>query len=315
MKDHLLARGALVPQVVRHGRPREQGTNLGADVFGEPAHGRVDSGGRPGEQARAPVPCRYCGDARGVGGCAPRDHGGAGYHSRFARRGRGGLARLGPRDPRTHSPSNSTFRTARVSWKPTSTMPKPQSTSRHPSTGSSSVGAPSAGFPTSTPGPGSPRLFLNPTAIWPSPTPIPLPMSSTTRPPPRTACPDGTPPTSPASHCAQTGPRITPTLPARLNNSRTVQFLHLIGDVIAALLNAGLRLDRFQEHDSIVWQLFAQLQKREHAEHVWARQALAAVVLFPARRQTLKAAFTLSCSVAGTPPKQPTAGRYPRSRR
>jgi SAM-dependent methyltransferase len=56
---------------------------------------------------------------------------------------------------------------------------------------------------------------------------------------------------------------------ARLKNSRTVEFLHPIGDVIMALLNAGLRIDRFHEHDSIVWQLFAQLEIRGPSEHVW----------------------------------------------
>ena len=56
---------------------------------------------------------------------------------------------------------------------------------------------------------------------------------------------------------------------ARLNNSRTVEFLHPISDVITALLNAGLRIDRFREHDSIVWQAFAQLQERRPGEYVW----------------------------------------------
>jgi hypothetical protein len=54
-----------------------------------------------------------------------------------------------------------------------------------------------------------------------------------------------------------------------LQNSRTIQFLHPISDVIMALINAGLRIDRFHEHDSIVWQPFARLQKRDRDEHVW----------------------------------------------
>lgn len=56
---------------------------------------------------------------------------------------------------------------------------------------------------------------------------------------------------------------------ARLNNSRTVEFLHPIGDIITALLDAGLRIERFQEHDSVVWQMFAHLVKRGPSEHVW----------------------------------------------
>ncbi len=55
----------------------------------------------------------------------------------------------------------------------------------------------------------------------------------------------------------------------RLTNSKTVEFLHPIGDVITALIEAGLHIDRFQEHDSIVWQLFAQLRERKPSEHVW----------------------------------------------
>jgi SAM-dependent methyltransferase len=56
---------------------------------------------------------------------------------------------------------------------------------------------------------------------------------------------------------------------ARLNNCRTVEFLHPLSDVIMSLVNAGLRIDRFHEHHSIVWQLFAHLAKRAPHEHVW----------------------------------------------
>jgi hypothetical protein len=56
---------------------------------------------------------------------------------------------------------------------------------------------------------------------------------------------------------------------ASLKNSRTVEFVHPISDVVTALLNAGLRIDRFQEHDSLVWQLFAQLQNRGPDGYVW----------------------------------------------
>jgi SAM-dependent methyltransferase len=61
-----------------------------------------------------------------------------------------------------------------------------------------------------------------------------------------------------------------PTTP--LKNSRTVEFLHPISDVLTALISAGLRIDRFQEHDSIVWQAFAQLQRRGRGEYVWPDQ-------------------------------------------
>jgi SAM-dependent methyltransferase len=56
---------------------------------------------------------------------------------------------------------------------------------------------------------------------------------------------------------------------ASLQNSRTVQFLHPLSDIIMSLISAGLRIDRFHEHDSIPWKLFAHLQKRGPTEHVW----------------------------------------------
>jgi SAM-dependent methyltransferase len=56
---------------------------------------------------------------------------------------------------------------------------------------------------------------------------------------------------------------------ARLRNSRTVEFLHPLSDVIMSLINAGLRIDQFHEHDRITWQLFAYLEKRGPSEHVW----------------------------------------------
>ena len=41
MEDHLLAGGALVPEIVRHLAPREQRADLRADEFGEPAHAGI----------------------------------------------------------------------------------------------------------------------------------------------------------------------------------------------------------------------------------------------------------------------------------
>jgi SAM-dependent methyltransferase len=48
-----------------------------------------------------------------------------------------------------------------------------------------------------------------------------------------------------------------PTLPLR--NSRTVEWLHPLADVIGGLLAAGLRLDRFEEHASVTWRMFSAL--------------------------------------------------------
>ena len=56
---------------------------------------------------------------------------------------------------------------------------------------------------------------------------------------------------------------------ARLRNSRTVEFLHPISDVITALIEAGLRIDRFQEHDSLTWKMFKNLVQRAPGEFAW----------------------------------------------
>ena len=36
-----------------------------------------------------------------------------------------------------------------------------------------------------------------------------------------------------------------------------------------ALIDAGLHIERFHEHDSIPWQMFTHLVKRTQDEHVW----------------------------------------------
>jgi SAM-dependent methyltransferase len=56
---------------------------------------------------------------------------------------------------------------------------------------------------------------------------------------------------------------------ARLRNSRTVEFIHPLGDVVSALIEAGLRIESLHEHDSIVWQMFAGLRQRTPGEYVW----------------------------------------------
>lgn len=44
---------------------------------------------------------------------------------------------------------------------------------------------------------------------------------------------------------------------ARLKNTRTHQFIHALGATIGGLLNAGLTLEWFREHDAIPWRMFA----------------------------------------------------------
>ena len=58
-----------------------------------------------------------------------------------------------------------------------------------------------------------------------------------------------------------------PTVPLR--NSRTVEFLHPLSDIFTALIEAGLRIDRFQEHDCIAWRLYNILVKRGPNEFAW----------------------------------------------
>ncbi len=56
---------------------------------------------------------------------------------------------------------------------------------------------------------------------------------------------------------------------ARLRNSRTVEFLHPLSDVFTALIEAGLRIDHFQEHDSVTWRMFDNLVRRGPEEYAW----------------------------------------------
>ncbi len=43
---------------------------------------------------------------------------------------------------------------------------------------------------------------------------------------------------------------------ACLTNSTTFEWIHPLGDVVTALLTAGLRLDWLHEHDAVTWQMF-----------------------------------------------------------
>jgi hypothetical protein len=46
---------------------------------------------------------------------------------------------------------------------------------------------------------------------------------------------------------------------ARVANATTHTWIHPLGDVVSALIGAGLRLDWLREHDAITWHMFAQL--------------------------------------------------------
>ena len=54
---------------------------------------------------------------------------------------------------------------------------------------------------------------------------------------------------------------------ARLTNTRTIEFLHPLADILGALRAAGLRLDWFHEHPRLTWQLFPCLVR--DADNLW----------------------------------------------
>ena len=56
---------------------------------------------------------------------------------------------------------------------------------------------------------------------------------------------------------------------ARLANSRTMEWLHPLSDVITSLIEAGLRLDRLNEHDFVGWRMFACLTGNDQDGYRW----------------------------------------------
>ena len=56
---------------------------------------------------------------------------------------------------------------------------------------------------------------------------------------------------------------------ARLANSRTLEFIHPLGDTIGGLLDAGLRLEWFHEHAAVTWRMFAMLVEDERGLFRW----------------------------------------------
>jgi SAM-dependent methyltransferase len=56
---------------------------------------------------------------------------------------------------------------------------------------------------------------------------------------------------------------------AVLRNTRTHEWVHPLSDVISALIDAGLRLDRLTEHDSVAWAMFDCLVRDETGFYRW----------------------------------------------
>ena len=48
---------------------------------------------------------------------------------------------------------------------------------------------------------------------------------------------------------------------ACLTNSRTIQFIHPLGAIVAALLAAGMQIDAIREHPGITWRAFSCLMQ------------------------------------------------------
>ncbi len=56
---------------------------------------------------------------------------------------------------------------------------------------------------------------------------------------------------------------------ATLRNTTTYEWLHPLGDLVSALLAAGLTLKRLQEHDAVVWALFNCLVRGDDRLYRW----------------------------------------------
>jgi SAM-dependent methyltransferase len=56
---------------------------------------------------------------------------------------------------------------------------------------------------------------------------------------------------------------------ARLRNTRQYNWIHPLGAIVTALLDAGLRLDWLREHDSVTWKMFEALVEGPDGLYRW----------------------------------------------
>jgi hypothetical protein len=56
---------------------------------------------------------------------------------------------------------------------------------------------------------------------------------------------------------------------ARLANSRTVAWPHPLGDILAGLASANLRLDWLREHPDVTWQMFRSVVRGDNGLRSW----------------------------------------------
>jgi SAM-dependent methyltransferase len=60
---------------------------------------------------------------------------------------------------------------------------------------------------------------------------------------------------------------------ATVANATPHTWIHPLGDIVSALIGAGLRLDWLREHDAITWRMFAQLVERDDGLWQWPHRA------------------------------------------
>ena len=60
---------------------------------------------------------------------------------------------------------------------------------------------------------------------------------------------------------------------ARLANSRTLQWLHSLGAIITAAVEAGMRIDRLKEHDCVPWRMFRILVRDHVGMYRWPERS------------------------------------------
>ena len=60
---------------------------------------------------------------------------------------------------------------------------------------------------------------------------------------------------------------------ARLAHVRTFQYMHMVGEVVSALIGAGLRLEFLHEHPAVPWRMFAPLERDRDGLYRWPDKA------------------------------------------
>ncbi len=56
---------------------------------------------------------------------------------------------------------------------------------------------------------------------------------------------------------------------ANLSNARTYEWMHPLGDIVTALIDAGLTLRWLHEHEAVAWQMFEVLVEDGEGMYRW----------------------------------------------